>query len=139
MASATSAAAPIKPFPLSPVQARRQGMPGNLTKEQEIALKKFQQQVSCEETETIRARGEAVEVLHLKWLQAVEVLLLVQPRHSHNHHNHHNHHYFLFSVFYFLLLLPSEKALTHFRPAALSLMWPRAWTCGRRTSSGALR
>lgn len=72
MASATSAAAPIKPFPLSPVQARRQGMPGNLTKEQEIALKKFQQQVSCEETETIRARGEAVEVLHLKWLQAVE-------------------------------------------------------------------
>ena len=70
----------IKPFPLTPMQARRRGMPANLTKEQKIALKHFRQQVTHEETEAIRARGEAVELLHLKWLLATDVSHAIQAR-----------------------------------------------------------
>ena len=70
-AVATAPTKPMKAFPLSAVQAQQKGMPGNLTKEQEKALRNFQEKVT--QTEKIRARGEAAELLHLKWLRATDV------------------------------------------------------------------
>ena len=56
---------------MSEAQAQQPGMPGNLTKEQENALKQFQEKVP--QTEKIRMRGEAAKLLHLKWLRATDV------------------------------------------------------------------